>query len=67
MSEGLWRHWAFSLLVGLAARLAFDAARMYGLPILGIAGLLIYSLMMFTFGRFGNRWLLSQLAARGWT
>lgn len=66
LSEGLWRQCAFSLLTVLASRIALDAARIYGFPFLGIVGLLLCPLMMLTFGRFGNRWLLSQLTARGW-
>jgi hypothetical protein len=31
-----------------------------------VIGLLIYPSVMYVFGRYGNRWLLSHLVTRGW-
>jgi hypothetical protein len=66
LSEGLWRQSALSMLAAVAARAAFQAARADGVSLLSVAGLLIYPSIMFVFGRFGNRWLLSHLMTRGW-
>lgn len=66
LSEGLWRQCALSVLAAFATRISLEAARTNGVPLLSVAGLLIYPSAMLVFGCFGNRWLLSHLAAHGW-
>jgi hypothetical protein len=66
LSEGLWRQCALSMLAAVATRTAFQAATTDGVSLLSVIGLLIYPSVMFVFGRYANRWLLSYLVTRGW-
>lgn len=54
------------MLAAVATRTAFQAATTDGVSLLSVIGLLIYPSVMFVFGRYGNRWLLSHLVTRGW-